>query len=291
MLKKIFRKFLRLILLYSPEKFSCLFIRLPFSRFHRVHDILLRMVEGEEIIQLYNAKFKLNPGNFFDYFVYFFPITSNVEINTLIPYVRKSKCFVDIGANSGLFTFILTGINKNIKTYAFEPNPEILKKLNINLELNPDISNQLNIINNAVSDKSESVEFAISKKDIQSARIVKEYDGEKVIVNSITLDEFFEKKEISPDLIKMDAEGEELKILKGMKDLFKNNPPQTMLIEVHAGYYPEDEAKVFKQSIFDILISNKYKLSALKENKLEEIEDPDQWPGRYHILAIRENQL
>lgn len=286
-LKKYFRRFIRVIISISPGIIGNLFIRLPFSRFHKLHNIFLYLVSGEEIIELNKTKFNLNPGNFFDYFVYFFPINNNIEISTLLKYVKDSKCFVDIGANSGLFSLILTNENTNLETHAFEPNPEILNKFSANLKLNPGISDRVKIIKKAVSEKSGIIEFATQKEDIQSARIVSNYSGDKVVVDSISLDDYFENKNQFPDLIKMDAEGEELNILRGMKRILKNSPPKTLLIEIHAAYYSILEGMKFKQDILKIILDNNYNVFGLIDNSWVNVPPPEEWPGRFHLLLIQ----
>jgi len=288
-LKKIFRRTAKYLLLISPNFINEMFAKLPYSRFHMLHKYFSNFVYGEEIIEWLGVKFKVNPGKISDYYIYFFRPQNDIEINTLLEYSKGCSCFVDIGANAGTFSLIITNSNNNIITYAFEPNPAIQNIIKTNIQLNPNISDRVNYVMKAVSENSGSHEFALFKEDMHLARMVDDFKGEKEVVEVVSMDDYFKNLEIKPDIIKMDAEGEELKILKGMRNILKHNPPQTMLIEIHAGYYPEDEAKAFKQNIYDILTSNNYKLSALKENKLEVIEDPDTWPGRYHILALREN--
>ena len=42
-----------------------------------------------------------------------------------------------------------------------------------------------------------------------------------VSVRSITLDNFFKNEKIKPDVVKIDGEGSEMNILKGMKNLLE----------------------------------------------------------------------
>ena len=52
----------------------------------------------------------------------------------------------------------------------------------------------------------------------------------EVTVKSISLDSFFEEEGIPPEIIKIDVEGAEMDVLKGMKTILKNQRPKTKIV-------------------------------------------------------------
>ena len=48
----------------------------------------------------------------------------------------NSKCAVDIGSYTGIYTLVAAKTNRNIRTISFEPNPDLFKVLARNVEIN-----------------------------------------------------------------------------------------------------------------------------------------------------------
>jgi len=85
---------------------------------------------------------------------------------------------------------------------------------------------------------------------------------EKKIVNTITLDKFTKEKEINfIDVLKIDVEGSELKVLKGSKDILERT--EIILIEIC-------DTKVNFTSKYDTIIVflKKYNFKLIKEKKI-----------------------
>ena len=123
----------------------------------------------------------------------------------------RYKNAIDIGANIGLHSIILSKLGINTKS--FEPDPVHMKKLKKNFYLN------------GIKDKIEPYQYAISnqEKQLEFCRVVGNTTGshlvgskenpygelEYFLVNSKNVKEFF----FEADLIKLDAEGHEDVIL------------------------------------------------------------------------------
>lgn len=154
--------------------------------------------------------------------------------------------YCDVGACNGVVTSFFKQIaGDNGFVYAFELNPhnfENIKHL---------ISNNCVIENLAVSDKSGTVD--IYADSYYSGNHVSNIIGHDTAyrkmnvigtINSISLDEYFNDKDI--DVIKIDVEGAELKVIEGAINTFKKC--KYVIIECH-----------FKNDwdqIFNILKSN-----------------------------------
>lgn len=130
-------------------------------------------------------------------------------------YCSKDKCSVDIGAHIGIHT--VTMAKKSNKVYAFEPNTKTLNTLNKN------VTGYSNVIvyPYAVGNENGVVQFVeneISSLSSVSNGVVKN----SVPVQMVRLDDTI-MDEI--DFIKIDAEGGEMEIFKGMDKIIKKYMP------------------------------------------------------------------
>lgn len=128
----------------------------------------------------------------------------------------------DIGANQGLFSDRCISVFPSTKIILIEPNPFLVSKLK---EKYNNIEN-ITILNNLVSENSEElIDFYISNADtistaskdwITSSRFSKNYSWNKVLkILSINLDTLIKNYGI-PNLIKIDVEGYEYEVIKGL---------------------------------------------------------------------------
>lgn len=153
------------------------------------------------------------------------------ELNILIDLVKKNSIsnFIDIGANCGFYTFKLA--LQNLKIFAFEPNAEAFLKMENTIKENNNISSNI-----------KTFPFGLSNKNsiMQMRSLVKhgytQTGGSCVVENQISTDnlkiynaEFkigdeilnFKKEENLS--IKIDVEGHELNVLKGIQNLLNSN--------------------------------------------------------------------
>lgn len=118
--------------------------------------------------------------------------------------------FVDVGANYGYYSILLRGNFEKI--YAFEPIPSIFKELESSLEKFDDV---------------ECIRKAVSNVDGQLVEL--SYHGSHGFAETVTLASFFPNTEI--DLIKVDAEGGEWKVLEGAEAILERI--KSWVVELH----------------------------------------------------------
>lgn len=154
-------------------------------------------------------------------------------LNESVKYLDKNSIVLDIGANIGNHTLYWSKILKVKKVYAFEPvtnTYEILKK---NIELNSITSNNVSINNIGLGDEKAKASIAdknhyFGLTNIGGTSIKQDNNGD---FNVTTLDDFMKEnfKDDKIDLIKIDVEGYEYKVLVGAKETLKKYSPAIIL--------------------------------------------------------------
>lgn len=152
--------------------------------------------------------------------------------------IKPEMTILDIGAHIGTFTLLASKkVGLNGKVIAVEAETNNFNQLNKNLELN-EIKNVISV-NIALSDFNGEKDFFITKGSgchsflpTAGQEII---DKIKIKVNSLdTLIGELNIKRI--DLLKIDAEGAELEILKGGRETLIKNPKMKMVIAAYHSF-------------------------------------------------------
>ena len=161
--------------------------------------------------------------------------------------------FLDIGANSGYFSFYFASKFKNLKVKAYEPNQEAFEKFNKTLTKNS--FNNVEIFNFGLSDIEKKVKMITWYKHghakTNSVILEDNHDinNSKIFETNLKVgDELFNYKN-EKMCIKIDVEGHELRVLKGLAKNLKENK---CIILVESG-------DVKFEDVNDFLIKNNYK--------------------------------
>jgi FkbM family methyltransferase len=153
--------------------------------------------------------------------------------NAFNQYVKRRMTVIDIGAHIGLYTLLagrLVGIEG--KVYAFEPNLRIFNLLtrNVNINFFTDLK-RICCEQLAVSDKKGKAKLFISQQKTGHGSL---YDlnqkSDYITVKTMGLDQYFNKNE-KIDVVKIDAEGAEPFIIRGMKRIIERNPQIIIFLE------------------------------------------------------------
>lgn len=130
----------------------------------------------------------------------------------------KTGILIDVGANIGNHTIFFSKFFKHV--YSFEPQ----KKIYNILELNTSDIRNVTINNFGIGEKSDTITFKIPFSNPgMASQFQKSEDSYEEIVEINNYDDKFYDKKIS--MVKIDTEGNELSVLKGMKkSLIKYSP-------------------------------------------------------------------
>ena len=152
--------------------------------------------------------------------------------------LKDGDVVIDIGANIGYYTLMeARAVGKKGRVYAIEPVQENIKLLRDNVALNNFFN--VEIFEIAIGNENKLSNILLSKKKNWCA-IEDSYNKEnfkniteKAPVTMITLDSFVQGKRL-PSLIRMDVEGYETQIIKGMQGILNGHYPLKVFMELHS---------------------------------------------------------
>ena len=180
----------------------------------------------------------------------------------------------DVGAHVGQTAERLVAAFPLAHVYSFEPDPRSFAKL----RTLTDIARRIDAINAAVGDTDGEATFFVNKFDQTSSLLKAAQDGPQYLVETeglalqsemkvpvLTLDRFCADRGIDRiDLLKVDAQGYELRVLDGAQGLLSRVAIPLIYLEVCFVRFYEDQP-LFPQ-IYEYLFDRDYRLVWLYEN-------------------------
>lgn len=158
--------------------------------------------------------------------------------------VEEGMTIVEVGANIGYYTVLMASkIGPSGKLYSFEANPTVFDVLYQNMAVNG-LLDRVTLVNKAASAKNEMLDFYTLKRYQGSSSVVQfsekfashyRDEVELLKVEAVALDEFLPPSHHRVDLLKMDAEGSEALIYRGMKSIISQNPQIKIVCEFAPG--------------------------------------------------------
>lgn len=149
---------------------------------------------------------------------------------------KKNPVIFDVGANIGEYSEMAKKINPTSEIYAFEPHPVAFKKLQISAN-----QYRYNNFQIALGDKNDSVILYDHHENVGSghASLYKEVIEDlhkdipsQFLVSMQTLDSFCTDRRISKiDFLKIDVEGNELRVLQGAQSLISQHRIDMIVFE------------------------------------------------------------
>lgn len=153
---------------------------------------------------------------------------------------------IDVGANQGYYTLLMAdAVETEGRVLAIEPNPRLTELMNLSLNVNG-FDRRATILQKAAADRDlRKVKLVIPRHLKMLASLCREATAsdEVIEVETVTLDTLTEEWP-RVDLIKIDAEGAEEAIWRGMQRTLARNPQITIILEICCARYTDPQAFV-----------------------------------------------
>jgi len=190
--------------------------------------------------------------------------------NKFINAINIGDCIWDIGANIGHYTKIFSdNVSDSGSVYAFEPSPTNYFHLKKNCELLDNIF----LFNFGLGEKEDKVSFQQGADSIgATSRIVEtNIDGIEVDI-VVGIDLIKNKIAKAPNAIKIDVEGYEFEVIKGLGKYLSDSNLRLIGIEIHFELLKERGIESAPLLIEKTLVENGFNID---------------WTDPSHIIALR----
>lgn len=169
----------------------------------------------------------------------------------LLAALDTDTIFYDIGALVGYYTVFASVVCTEGEIHSFELDPRFVEAIERSLTRN---NSEATVIQRAVSDSSgRTVTYA---GDVGITSIVGDESEGSDEVTTLALDDYVSSN-TPPDVMKMDIEGFEYKVLCGAEEMLKSGHTETLFLEVHPPMLQD-----YGDSVADILnLLDKYDYS------------------------------
>lgn len=209
-------------------------------------------------------------------------LKTNGEMKVLEKFIKDNSIVFDVGANIGEWTELVLKINNSIKVHSFEPCNSTFLELEKNIK-NKNVKLNKVGLDISIGEKKFYVFGDCSVLNSLHNRTCSNVSGcteQKITTN--TVDNYCAENNITKiDFLKIDVEGNDFNVLKGAKEMLKNNLIDVVQFEyggtyIDAGFFLKDYFNFIKENNLDYSI---YKILPHKiakvfkyENKLENFQ-------------------
>jgi len=173
--------------------------------------------------------------------------------------IRNGMVVLDVGAYLGIYT--LHALTAGCNVYSYEPTASIYKILSDNVGINGfEPTGRAHLYNLVVSDSEGEVDFALFSNGQNNSIFTRDEENKSIRLRSVCLDTHLNKLD-RVDVVKIDVEGAEPLVLRGMKGIIANNPQIKIIMEFapsnlkRGGTDPKDfltAIRAMKMSIHEI---------------------------------------
>ena len=174
------------------------------------------------------------------------------DMGFLLHFLRPRDVFFDVGANVGSYTLLATGVCK-AKSIAIEPIKSTFNILQQNIRLN-NLQNDVQLLNNGAGAATGALAFSSAEDTTNHVLADDEITNNINLIPVITIDSLL--TDGAPTLIKIDVEGYETEVLKGMAETLKASSLKALIMELNGS----GERYGFNEyAIHQSLIENNFK--------------------------------
>jgi FkbM family methyltransferase len=224
----------------------------------RLFAILARAVNAEPLLLTTtrdSIKVALTPRHYIDTEIIRHGYYEKEVLDAILKYLKPNDVFWDVGANIGLHSVTVKSLRPDATVVAFEPNPEIVIRLQKNMRLN---GTYLQLVQAALWDVATLRGLCLNQpfnpgmatlvpNPEQSSLItyVSCYRGDDLIKDGLVP---------TPNVIKMDVEGAESNVLDGLAETLRSKGVRAVIFEHTPGETNEAGAPITRLPTFGFRI-------------------------------------
>jgi FkbM family methyltransferase len=198
---------------------------------------------------------------------------------------RGKHCILDVGANVGLTSLVMGKgeMEDDGRIFSFEASEAACHLIRYNAALN-DLSSRITVVNALIAERSGLAIDFYGDAASGSASIIPGYlaHHHPLRKGTLALDDFVRDSGLRPDLIKIDVEGAELRVIAGLMETLRKARPLAF-IELHS--WSDLTVSDTADRLLEQLAPLDYCLIYLRTKSI--ITDPAvlDGRGRCHVLA------
>lgn len=173
------------------------------------------------------------------------------EIKFIRKFVSSNMSVLDVGANHGVYALSIATLLDSGHVWAFEPTRTPAEKLRASIEIN-ELGDRITLVRAGLSDQNRSALINTSfNSELNSLHGNSKLKEE---ITLLSLDEyiFSQKIENNFSFVKLDAEGEEVNVVKGAARFFNEQSPLVMFELKHNQEINYELISLFRSLGYDI---------------------------------------
>ena len=192
----------------------------------------------------WNLEITVDSGESIGWSVYTRALYDTALTETLWRLARLGDFVIDVGANIGYMTSLLgVRVGKGGRVYAFEPHPSIFRELQLNVaNWTRDKRCGQFVLHNAALGSHKGTgrlvvpdTFSVNKGTSYVSREITQSREHTFDVNILALDDVISHADLI-SVVKLDVQGYELSVLKGMENLLKQKRVRHVVFEEEGGF-------------------------------------------------------
>ena len=238
---------------------------------------LLRLLKGSanraliETRNQFGAKLLLSPTEYIDSFVLRSGYYESEVLEAILPFLENDSVLWDIGANLGLHAVTAKYLRPQARVVCIEPSPVMAARIFTNAQLN---NLDIEIVTAALSISQGFQKLHLVEGNAGMTTLVpweKAHYGGYVMCWCDTGDNLVASHTLpSPTVIKLDVEGSELAVLRGLTTVLNDKSLKAIVFEAEA-----DLLKHGDSELYNLLTSIGFKITELvrQENTQHNLEN------------------
>lgn len=226
------------------------------------------------------------------------PLTTSAYRSELLSLgdTRSDLTVMDIGSNIGYYALHAADVlDASATIHAIEPAPDNVALLQRNVERNGFDNVEIHRGAIGATTGSEELELATksNKHRIKTSHLsaTSEHGAERVDTPVWTATDFVEREGIAPediDVVRMDVEGYETEVFKGMDEILRRSSPLLINVELHPGTVTDREKL---DSLIDSLSDAGFEIVSVNGGTIradvDEFESLKSFPADWYELMVK----